>query len=404
MTLIECFTASHIDNIAACLRLRPARMILVGRADQISDPLPRYKKLLRQRGLSTEISLCDVEKMDLAGIYAVFKTLIAEAGECVIDLTGGDENVIMAAGAALAGLDTAARQKIRVEKFDHDTNTVRDCLHDNRQLPSPEIRLTVEELIALHGGSIYPESYQPEAGSTRRDLAGLWTIVSDAPKDWNLAITRLGEFESRADSKMQVFLSLDRLRGSITNFDAKADTVRSLLNKLRRHGIIRDQSRQNILEYTYNSQLLRYCTLKAGNVLEVKTLLEARAVSENGAPYFNDGLMSVHIDWDGILHDPTDWVPDTRNEVDVVLMRGTTPLFISCKNGNVTEDELYKLHTVAQRFGGPYARKMLIASDLHPTSHRALVQRAWDMDIFPVADAAELSPTEWRQIFEKAMQ
>ena len=91
----------------------------------------------------------------------------------------------------------------------------------------------------------------------------------------------------------------------------------------------------------------------------------------------------------------------------MILIHGTTPLFISCKNGAIGEDELYKLHTVAQRFGGPNAKKMLIATDLYhknPKSTRAFAQRAWDMDIFLVTDAAACTKEEWQQIFLQAMQ
>jgi hypothetical protein len=62
---------------------------------------------------------------------------------------------------------------------------------------------------------------------------------------------------------------------------------------------------------------------------------------------------------------------------------------------------------VAERFGGPYAKKMLIATDLErksPAASRAFIQRAWDMDIFLVTDAAQLSTEEWRQIFKQAMK
>lgn len=117
--------------------------------------------------------------------------------------------------------------------------------------------------------------------------------------------------------------------------------------------------------------------------------------------------MGVSIDWDGMIYDPMDRIPETRNEIDVVLMHGTTPLFISCKNGYIGDDELYKLHTVASRFGGPYARKMLIATDLDRKSlmaNRAFVQRAWDMDIYIVTDAAELTAEEFRQTLRQAVK
>lgn len=407
MTLIECFTNSHIDNIAACLRLRPDRMVMVGDISEMEAPVKRYQQLLQQRFIATEITLCDIQHMDLDELYAALNEVILAAKDCVIDLTGGDECVIMAVGAVLAGLPAAVRQQIRVEKFDHAANALRSCIHDHRNIPAQEVNLTVKELIELHGGTLHPDAYQPPQGSSYQSFARLWKIVSEAPKEWNRAISLLGEFESRADSKMQVFLPLSHLRSSIPNFESKADTVRDLLGKLHRQNVIDDQSSRSALEYTYNSQMLRYCTLKAGNVLEIKTLLEGRAVQENGTPYFHDCQMSVSIDWDGVVHHPTDRVPETRNEIDVVLMHGTTPLFISCKNGNIGEEELYKLHTVATRFGGPYAKKMLIATDLdqkNPASSRAFIQRAWDMDIFLVTDAAELSGAEWRNIFKKAMQ
>ena len=45
-------------------------------------------------------------------------------------------------------------------------------------------------------------------------------------------------------------------------------------------------------------------------------------------------------------------------------MKGMIPVFISCKNGAITIDELYKLSVVAERFGGKYVRKVLVATEL----------------------------------------
>lgn len=407
MTLIECFTGAHIDNIAACLRLEPEIMVMIGNATEMEEPVKRYRKLLEQRGLSTRIYERDVKNMDIGQISAVLREQLWEAGDCVIDLTGGDESVIMAVGAVIDGLKPEMRQRVRVEKFDHATGQVVDCLHQNRKVKAKKVKLTVEELIALHGGVINVSTNKAFANGSRMDLESLWDLASGAPKEWNKAIMLLGEFESRSDSKMQVFLPLDYIAEGIGDFETKEQTVRGLLEMLHQRCIIDDHSSPHVLEYTYTSPLLRYCTEKAGNVLEVKTLLEGRAVVEDGAPCFNDWQMSVSIDWDGVLHTPAEKIADTRNEIDVVLMQGMTPLFISCKNGNVNEDELYKLHTVAQRFGGPYAKKMLIVTELDrksPTASRAFIQRAWDMDIFLVTDAAQLDQEEWSQIFKKAMQ
>lgn len=386
--------------------IQPDRMVMVGNAADMRDSIKRYKKLLKQRSIATEITICDVQRMDLDDITAVIKKIVFDAKDCVIDLTGGEPCIIMAVGAVWAGLPMDIRQRIRVVNFDHKVGIVRDCVNDNQKIQTEAVNLTAKELIDLHGGTIHPEGSQNPVNSNFRELDRLWQIVSEAPKDWNRNIMLLGEFESRSDSKTQVFLPLQHLRHSISNFETKENIVRQLLGKLHQKGIIDDQSSHYALEYTYNSPMLRYCTLKAGNVLEVKTLLEGRAVTENDTPYFHDCQMSVSIDWDGVVHDPAERVSETRNEVDVVLMHGTTPLFISCKNGSIGDDELYKLNTVAERFGGPYARKMLIATNLDQkglAANRAFIQRAWDMDIFLVTDAADLSKAEWQQIFKTAM-
>ena len=54
----------------------------------------------------------------------------------------------------------------------------------------------------------------------------------------------------------------------------------------------------------------------------------------------------------------------TANEIDFMLMKGLTPIFIPWKIGQVYDDELYKLESVANRFGGLYAKNVLIATYL----------------------------------------
>jgi hypothetical protein len=117
--------------------------------------------------------------------------------------------------------------------------------------------------------------------------------------------------------------------------------------------------------------------------------------------------MSVFIDWDGEFHSKDTGIADTRNEIDVIATKGMHSLFISCKNGFIENDEPYKLHTVAKRFGGPYAKTMLIATELDqktPAANRAFSRRAQDMGIILVADAAELSSADWQDLFRNAMR
>lgn len=406
MVLIECFTKSHIDNISACLRLRPETLVFLGDSETVRRTLPAYRTLLKKRNQHTEILFHNTAGIAFADICKTIFQLLDTDEECIIDLSGGDEPVIMAVGAVVAQLDDRRRGQVQVQKYNAATDTVQDCL-SNHPIPGRTAYLSVEELVILHGGILYPDNFQPPMDFTPTDLENLWQMVAQDPKYWNRAVTLLAEFESHADSRNQVYLPLQHLQHSISNYPEKASILLPLLEQFLEKGIIRGHIRQNALEYTYTSPMHRYCTQKAGNVLEVKTLLEARSLLDNGAPYFQDCQMGVSIDWDGIVHDPARRIPETRNEIDVLLMHGTTPLFVSCKNGSIGEDELYKLHTVATQFAGQNVKKMLIATDLEQISgnaSRSIIQRAWDMDIFPVTDAASLSSEEWRDIFRQATE
>ena len=406
MTLIKCFTESHIDNITACLRLRPEKMILVGSGKKIDDAVSHYRSFLRSRGLSTELSAFDVRGEDFSSLCTTLRLLTGREKEPVIDLTGGDETVILAVGAVVAELDPALRKQIRVEKYDRKTDRVTDCLQRNRSYPENRAELSVEELLAIHGGGLHPDSEQPAKGFTVQELEKLWKLVAKDPAGWNANIKILTEYERRRFRDGEKNRIVVELAACDLKDPAKEKKMRLFLESLQKCGVIRNRSDWEKLDYTYCSPMMRLCTVKAGNVLELKTLLEARAMEENGIPFFQDARMSVGIDWDGIYYEPEKNKKETRNEIDVVLMHGTAPIFISCKNGNIDDEELYKLNTVASRFGGPYAGKMLIATDLDRKSEAAnssFAQRAWDMDILLVTDAAKLTSEQWQEHFRSAL-
>ena len=131
----------------------------------------------------------------------------------------------------------------------------------------------------------------------------------------------------------------------------------------------------------------------------MKVYTIAKALRENdGTPVYNDVANGVVIDWDGEFHnEAVEALYDTENEIDVLLMHGVVPVFVSCKNGAVSSDELYKLNTVAERFGGQYAKRVLVATALESMgeSGKYIRQRAKDMNIKLVENVQELDDAEF---------
>ena len=404
MTLIECFDPIPIRNVVACLRLQPEKLIFLGDMGFMESRIRAYRELFARRAKNTQVELYHVRLDDRDDIFRTLEEITGQEDECVIDITGGAEQLLMAVGAVTMG---RSERKVSVQKFELRSGMVLDCDGDGKTISGRQVELTAQELIGLHGGRVYPHSSQPSPDCRPEDIRQLWELVSGDSKSWNKTVSYLNEFESRADDGMDVYLPLDRIAGGIRDFQTKEAAVRGLLEKLDRCGVITDRSSGNALRYAYRNDMLRSCVKKAGNMLEIKTLLEARALARDGKPYFCDCQMSVTIDWDGTVFAPEERVPETRNEIDVLLVRGMTPLFISCKNGDIGEEELYKLNSVAERFGSRFARKMLIATDLErkgPMSMKAYIQRAKDMGIYLVTDAGELTDRQWQEIFQEAMK
>lgn len=396
MTLIECFDREPVENIMACLQLRPEKVLFLGDEGAMEGAIARYRRFLQERNLKIRLEACPVDLRSVTDIVAALEDIIAREAEIIVDLTGGAEQVVLAVGLVLAQLDEEQRRRVDVQRYE---------LMDEEILE--DAALSVTEVIALHGGVIFPRTEQPAAHYTPAHLEHLWNASCADNKEWNKSVTVLNEFESRCESDTEIYLPLNSVACSIARFDEKLVRLYRHLDRLSRCGVIENHSGMNTLRYSYRDPMLRTCAQKAGSVLETKALLEARAIRLDGKPYFNDCVMSVNIDWDGVVHEPAQRIAETRNEMDLILVRGVVPLFVSCKNGGFDEDELYKLHTVAHQFGGAHARKMLIATDMDrngPKGVPALLQRAKDMGIYVVKDAASLSESGWRRAFMEATE
>lgn len=129
---------------------------------------------------------------------------------------------------------------------------------------------------------------------------------------------------------------------------------------------------------------------KAGTVLELYTLFcILSAKKETGEPLVTSAVSGAVIDWEN----PHAKLDDVKNEIDVLATYGTIPVYISCKNGCVDSGELYKLNTVAERFGGKYAKKILVMT--YYNVHDSFVQRARAMNIKLIRSVHEMGREEF---------
>lgn len=389
MTIVESFERAPIDNIISALESRADKIIFLGNAERMKKHISVYEKLLRKKGIESELVLKNISRDHLDSILETLTEIVNSEDEIVFDITGGEDLVLLAFGIIYERHKNL--KPIHLQRFDIRTE---------------DYPLDVKEMIALYGGIVIPEEPQPTVYNAMEEVDKLWDLARVNSSKWNRSNSYLKELErkgTRSHDELELYLNFAEVKTKIDKYESKFRDTVELLRDFAKADLIRNlEVGHDTISYKYKNPFIKRCLVKAGDALEMKCYFEALSLMENGKPYFNDCYVSVNIDWDGIIHPLDDNWKDTTNEIDLMLMRGVTPIFISCKNGKIGEEELYKLHTVATRFGGKYAKKVLIATKLEresPIAKKSYMQRAKDMRVEIIPYAGQLTKEEWKKLF-----
>lgn len=400
MTVIEFFDKNAIENMLSALCCQPERILFVGHnRTQMENHLENYRRVIRARGLTVELlPPRSINRNKLPAIVDALSAIVEQYGQCDFNLDGGEELYLVAVGAVAQKYP----DRVRLHRFNIRNNTITDCDADGKDQLLAPIALDVRENVTIYGGRMVPSSQHKDGTypwefteKFRADVEALWEISRRYRTNWNGCINTLSwAMQVLPQEDPRAFLCRrsvvepamerehDRYRISLPILHALEEG--KLISWLRVEG--------DEIEFVFKSEQVKRALSKAGQVLELMASMAALdAVEDDGAAVYNDVRCGVYIDWDGSV-EPEGEV-DVANEVDVMLMKGAVPVFVSCKNGNLDVDELYKLETVAQRFGGKYARKALIAPQLDSLGDKGkyIRRRAEDMEIRVVDDFEEMS-------------
>lgn len=403
MIIVESFEKAPIENMVSVLAAKPEKVIFLGDGAQMTDAVQKYREILKSKGIHTEIVLKGIQKNNLRNILTVLENLIEEE-EIILDVTGGEDLVLLAFGMIYERY--REKKQIKMQRFNIHTGKVIDCDYDNEVSFEDTFCMDIHELITLYGGVVVPEEEQPMIENPLDIVDKVWNLARRNGTKWNKVHSYLKELERKADvseEMLEVRMEFADVKAEIGEFGKKYRDVTTFLNELENADLICELMIDgDSVHYKYKNVFVKRCLVNSGDALEMKCFCEALSLKEKGKPYFNDCLVGVVIDWDGVIHSKDENWKDTTNEIDLILMRGLTPVFVSCKNGKIGEEELYKLNTVAEKFGGKYAKKMLIATKLErdtPVAKMAYMRRAEDMGIVIVPNAGELTKEEWKKVF-----
>lgn len=399
MTIVEFFDSEMLENIVGTLMLHPRHVVLFGNNKQEMTTFQnRMLKILTKKKIATTIEVVEVDTKNYSAIAEVLNQLIHTYPDCVFDLTGGEPMILVAMGAV------SAQRGVPLHAIKPENSVVKTILHGNQeQRKTQHIALTVYEAVMLYGGTIssgFPEtkkSFSLLYNELNRDITALWYILRKNCGNWNIAIDTISSWINSAESKRNA-LTFTIPRGFFLDMQRNSHKVlctNTMLKQLTEKKILIQQRTGENNCYTFKNNQIHYALSKSGTVLELYTLLCVLSTKRNdGTPLITDAISGAVIDWT----QAKDKHDDVRNEIDVLATAGVIPVFISCKNGGVNSDELYKLSTVAERFGGKYARKILVMT--HSFVRRSFLRRAAAMDINVIRGVHEMS----RETFIKKLQ
>lgn len=380
MTLISFFDEDPVDNIGDLVFYHPARCIFVG-PDNVMRKRRRgnIQRFVEQRGWDTELIFRSVNAADLEAAVETLRELIEEYPDSVFDVTGGTELMITAAGIITGNYEIPVYQR--------RGQTDRVLWQYGCRMESVRDHLSVREAVQLHSATVFDsETFEAwnVTDALRADVRRLWEIANNDAADWNNTCDALAALDDDSEDEDPLSVAVVSQAG----YNAAMQINERVLLELMNGGFILGfDGNWGGMSFRFRDMDIKRILTKAGNLLELYTCLSA--------DFADDWDVGVPLDWDGVLQPYG--VPDTRNELDVMLTVGITPVCISCKNGICTKEALYELQTLAEHFGGRYARKILVATyiNYNENARKSLIQRAKDMGITLIADTHKISMEEF---------
>ncbi len=379
MTIIEFFDSTPIHNAASTLLLAPDLVVLVG-AQMIPMLSFRTKleKLSLSRGRMLSVEVVQVDPTDFAAITKKLEEILLSHKSCVFDLTGGRTEILVSMGAL------SERYALPMHTVDPCTGSI-SPVSFKAAYPKPrKAALSIAENVYLHGGNVTEALPIPQSVDFWEDVLLVWSVAHRDPATWNSAISALHAF-CRPE---EMFGEL-HMNAVFKKFAPhKAENLRKTVRALAAVGALVDfREKGDFMSFRYKSEAVQTALVKEGSVLE---LYVYHAAFIAGNTPFTDAATGVVMDWDAIPSPyPRD---DVLNEVDVFLMRGLCPHIVSCKNGFVDSDELYKIAVVADRFGRGCAKKLLVLTSFVPDE--SFTERAEELGIAILQGVHNLTPED----------
>ncbi len=373
-TLIELWDERPIENVLAAEMFRPEEIIYVCPPEIAADHAWRasLSQYFRRRGCDAKLTFRSVSLLNALEIRRALKRILKEYEDCAIDISGGTDAALFAAGAA-------AGTTCSVFTYSHKRNTFFEIQNAPyaRSLECT-VKLDVASCFLMAGGQLLPGR---EDNRVLRDklpeIDRLFDCFSRFRTVWAKQIKYIQRISDAGDPSL---LACGSPTEKVDNGMATADPA--LFAALQENGLISDLAMTaDRVAFRLADEVTRFWLRDVGSVLELYVWKTCR---ETGV--FDDVVLSAVVNWRGEDRKGT----GVTNEIDVMAVRGVQPMFISCKTSEIKTEALNELAILRDRFGGEDSRAMIVTSAGATRASDPMRKRAAELGI-EVVDWHDLS-------------
>ncbi len=384
---VEFFSDEALENVMTLLAYKPSKIIFLGHKYlMITKKIKSLTRFAERLSPETRLEFIEVPRDDLDSIIKTLTKICDDHPDARFELTGGSELILMAFGYISA---TRNLHNLRIDPF---SNFELEMNAGNVSKKYNKLQMTVEDDIVLHGGSLANET---GSFSTWRftdeflaDIRSIWKCAAGLKHKWNLYSSTIENCIKRFPGDDR---GLYRIPKNVLGSSVELFRIMDDINMVRDY---RETGKS--VSFYFKNDMIKNILTKTGNILELHVYeVATRSVT------FTDAVIGAVIDWGGESENNVPYqhggAPDTINEIDVILMRGLIPTFISCKSGKASSLALHELQTVTHRFGGNYAKKALVLAnpcDVSSSGSSFFKQRAKEMHIWVIDNVYNMTDEE----------
>lgn len=368
-TIVELYDKEPLENILSACAFEPEMVVYICDArDSSLRKETAVERLLKSRGLLTQSRFYYINTSDIKAIWKTMDAICRDYPNCAFDCTGGKDLVLLVAGVF------CKEKRIPAYYIDLDRKKMVNlygCEELVKQFYVPQF--SAEDVFSLAGaklvgyGHFIPKQMDEKF---EKSVPDVWNIVLKNPDAWGGAV---GYFQAAGIGKREDDLEVCAPKAIYVNNQVTARCNEVILERLSECGVLENlEIKAEKVCFRYRDIQMKKCLQNHGIWLELYGYLNAK---QSGL--FGDVRTSVVVDWDN-AHGRT---PSTRNEIDILVVEGVTPVFISCKMGVPSPLALTEIKILSEKFGGERTRTMMLtAANVHE-ENRPLSQRAKDLGI-----------------------